>query len=89
MVTDYDCWRENEDNVGVKEIVKTLLENADKAKSLIKAFVEEFKINRPNYIIDGVDNVLDSAIITSNVTNPNFIEAGLDIIAKRIIDANK
>ena len=89
MVTDYDCWRENEDNVGVEEIVKTLLENADKAKNLIKAFVKEFKINRPNYIIDGVDNVLDSAIITSNVTNANFIEAGLDIIAKRIIDANK
>ncbi len=89
MVTDYDCWRENEDSVGVEDIIKNLNANADKAKLLIKSFVKEFKKNRPNYIIDGVDNVLDSAIITSNFNKQDLINLGLDAVASRILDACK
>lgn len=36
MVTDYDCWHPNHDAVTVDQIVKVLLENADKARSLVK-----------------------------------------------------
>lgn len=36
MVTDYDCWHPNHDDVTVDQIVKVLLENADKARSLVK-----------------------------------------------------
>ena len=88
MVTDYDCWRENEENVGVDEIIKTLLNNADKARLLIKSFVKVFRENRPNDIIDGIDNVLDTAIITSNVSKNDLIQSGLDGIASRLINAS-
>jgi 5'-methylthioadenosine phosphorylase len=37
MVTDYDCWHPNHDDVTVDAIVKVLLENADKARSLVKS----------------------------------------------------
>jgi len=37
MVTDYDCWHPDHDNVSVEAIIKVLLSNADKAGSLIKA----------------------------------------------------
>ena len=36
MVTDYDCWHPQHDDVTVEAIVKVLLENADKARSLVR-----------------------------------------------------
>ncbi|MDO8595508.1 MAG: S-methyl-5'-thioadenosine phosphorylase, partial [Sulfuricaulis sp.] len=36
MVTDYDCWHPNHDDVTVDAIIKVLLANADKARTLIK-----------------------------------------------------
>jgi 5'-methylthioadenosine phosphorylase len=36
MVTDYDCWHPDHDNVTVDAIVKVLLANADKARALVK-----------------------------------------------------
>jgi 5'-methylthioadenosine phosphorylase len=35
MVTDYDCWHPDHDHVSVAQIVKTLHDNAEKAKALI------------------------------------------------------
>jgi len=37
MVTDFDCWHPEHDNVTVDMIIKTLLSNSDNAKSLVKA----------------------------------------------------
>jgi len=88
MVTDYDCWRENEDSVGVDSIIKTLNKNADKAKLLIMSFIEKFRLNRPAHIIDGIDNVLDTAIITTNYKKDDLIKNGLDAVASRIINAS-
>ena len=36
MVTDFDCWHPDHDHVTVDAIVKVLLENADKARALVK-----------------------------------------------------
>ena len=36
MVTDYDCWHPDHDDVTVDQIIKVLLANADKAKTLVK-----------------------------------------------------
>ncbi|HEU0282969.1 MAG TPA: S-methyl-5'-thioadenosine phosphorylase [Gallionella sp.] len=36
MVTDYDCWHPNHDDVTVDAIVKVLLENAGKARALVR-----------------------------------------------------
>ena len=55
MVTDYDCWHETENNVDVTDIIKVLNENAENAKLLIKSFVEEYRHNRTNEMIDGID----------------------------------
>jgi len=35
MVTDYDCWKENEEPVTFEIVLKTMKENAEKVKSLI------------------------------------------------------
>ena len=36
MVTDFDCWHPDHDNVTVDAIVKVLLANADRARALVK-----------------------------------------------------
>jgi 5'-methylthioadenosine phosphorylase len=36
MVTDYDCWHPDHDNVTVDAIIKVLLDNADRARALVK-----------------------------------------------------
>ena len=87
MVTDYDCWHETEENVDVTDIIKVLNANAENAKLLIKSFVEEYKQSRTNEIIDGVDNVLDTAILTQNLSKEDFMKCGLDAVAARIINA--
>ena len=35
MVTDYDCWKENEEPVTYEMVLRTMKENAEKVKSLI------------------------------------------------------
>ena len=39
MVTDYDCWHPNHDDVTVEAIIKVLTENADRARTLIRHVV--------------------------------------------------
>ena len=37
MITDYDCWHPNYDNVEVSNVIKTLNDNATKAKRFMLA----------------------------------------------------
>ena len=41
MVTDYDCWHPDHENVDVQQVIKVLLGNATKAKSMIKNLIED------------------------------------------------
>ena len=62
MVTDYDCWHPDHENVDVQQVIKVLLENASKAKEMIKDIIE----NYTKYIDDKdpATKCLDIAIIT-------------------------
>jgi len=35
MVTDFDCWHPDHEDVSVEQVIKVLVGNAEKAKSLI------------------------------------------------------
>ena len=62
MVTDYDCWHPDHENVDVQSVIKVLLSNAQNAKNMVKAIIENFEDH-----IDPKDpatNCLDVAIIT-------------------------
>ena len=62
MVTDYDCWHEDHDDVSVDQVIKTLIGNADNARKMIVEVVKSFEGH-----IDPKDpaiNCLDTAIIT-------------------------
>ena len=63
MITDFDCWHPDHDSVDVQQVIKVLLDNAEKAKSMIKNIIDNFE----NYINpkDPTNNCLDVAIITA------------------------
>ncbi len=62
MVTDYDCWHEDHEDVSVDQVIKTLIGNADNAKKMIVEVVKNFE----DYIDpkDPANNCLDTALIT-------------------------
>ena len=63
MVTDFDCWHPDHENVDVEKVIKVLLGNADNAKLMIKNLIDNFEDHiDPN---DPATNCLDVAIITA------------------------
>ena len=62
MVTDYDCWHPDHDEVDVSMVVKTLMKNAANAQNMIKEIIKTFK----DYSVekDPANDCLDVAIIT-------------------------
>ena len=60
LVTDYDCWHPDHDQVTVELIVQNLLHNAETAQRVVKALVERLPEDRTC----GCVTALKSAIIT-------------------------
>ena len=83
MVTDYDCWHPDHDNVDVQKVIKVLLDNATKAKDMIKNLIDNFeKSIDPN---DPTNNCLDVAIITSPEKRTKKTKNKLKHIAGRVL----
>ncbi len=84
MVTDYDCWHPEHENVDVQQVIKVLLSNATKAKSMIKNLIENFE----NYIDpkDPTNNCLDVAIITAPEKRTKKTINKLKNIAGRVLN---
>ena len=84
MVTDFDCWHHEHDNVDVAQIIKVLSENAEKAKIMIKNLIENYEQHiDPN---DPTNVCLDNAIITSPEKRTKETINKLRIIAGRVLD---
>ena len=84
MVTDYDCWHPDHENVDVQQVIKVLLNNASKAKSMIKNLIENFENHiDPN---DPTNNCLDVAIITAPEKRSQKTKNKLKTVAGRVLN---
>tara|TARA_Y100000991_G_scaffold120807_1_gene91112 strand:- start:60 stop:500 length:441 start_codon:yes stop_codon:yes gene_type:complete len=83
MVTDFDCWHQDHDNVEVTDIIKTLTANAASAKSLIKALCAFADASR-KVCSDGCDRALEHAIITERTRISKDERRRLQHIAGRV-----
>ena len=84
MITDYDCWHPDHENVDVKQVIKVLLENATKAKNMIKNLIDNFENHiDPN---DPTNNCLDVAIITAPEKRSQKTKDKLKNIAGRVLN---
>jgi len=84
MVTDYDCWHPDHENVDVQKVIKVLLSNAAKAKNMIKNLIDNFE----NYIDpnDPTNNCLDVAIITAPDKRSKKTIEKLNTVAGRVLN---
>ncbi len=84
MVTDYDCWHPDHENVDVQQVIKVLLDNTSKAKSMIKNLIVNFESHvDPN---DPTNNCLDVAIITSPEKRSKKTKEKLNTVAGRVLN---
>ena len=87
MVTDYDCWHPDHDNVEVGDIIRVLVSNAGKARDLVRAVVPMFG-DRPATCPHGCDRALETALITAPEARDPAMLAKLDAVAGRVLAAS-
>jgi 5'-methylthioadenosine phosphorylase len=84
MVTDYDCWHPDHEEVDVAMVIKTLQKNASNAQDMIKEIIKTFK----DYSVDKdpTNNCLDVAIITDPKLRSKKTIKKLNYIAGRVFN---
>lgn len=86
MVTDYDCWHPNHDDVTIDAIIKVLLANADNARSLIKKVALRLQ-GDGKAAACGCRSALEHALITApEARDPEMIKR-LDAVAGRLLNS--
>jgi 5'-methylthioadenosine phosphorylase len=84
MVTDFDCWHPDHDHVTVDAIVKVLLANADKARSMVKTVAPRLfgDSSAPGC---SCRSALEHALITApEARDPQLVQR-LDAVAGRVL----
>jgi 5'-methylthioadenosine phosphorylase len=85
MVTDYDCWHPDHDDVTVDQIIKVLLGNADKARSLVKHVVPKLGADA-SACACSCRSALEHALITApEARDPQQVKY-LDAVAGRLLN---
>jgi 5'-methylthioadenosine phosphorylase len=84
MVTDYDCWHPDHDHVTVEAIVKVLMDNADKARALVRTVAPRLK-DRAAACPQGCHTALSTALITAPEKRDPALVAKLDAVAGRVL----
>ena len=84
MVTDYDCWHPDHDEVDVAMVIQTLTKNALNAQNMIKEVVRTYKDFSAEK--DSTNNCLDNAIITDPKLRTKKTIKKLKYIAGRILN---
>jgi len=86
MVTDYDCWHADHEEVDVSMVIQTLIKNATNAQNMIKEVIKTFK----DFSVDKdpANNCLDVAIITDPKFRSKKTKKKLSHIAGRVLKNN-
>ena len=86
MVTDFDCWHPDHENVTIEAVIKVMFENADNAKSLVKnvAPIIDADKNSENC---GCKFSLENAIITSPKMRDKNLVKKLEAVAGRLLNS--
>ena len=83
MITDFDCWHPDHDNVDVKQIIETLSQNSSNAKKVVKNLIIDFEKFIDTQ--DPTNNCLDFAIITAPEKRSKKTKDKLKNVAGRVL----
>ena len=84
MVTDYDCWHEDHDNVTVEAVIQVVNDNAAHARDLVIALAGSFGGER-GPCEGGCDRALENAVMTAPDARDGGLAAKLDAVAGRVL----
>jgi 5'-methylthioadenosine phosphorylase len=84
MVTDYDCWHPDHDNVQVTDIIRVLTSNAEHARSLVAKVVPTLG-ERSGACPEGCDTALDHALITAPEARDPELLRKLEALLGRVL----
>lgn len=84
MVTDFDCWHPDHDNVTVEAVVKIMTSNAAKARALVKRVAPKLGPDRKPSPLK-IETCLDTALITALEKRDPAMIAKLDAVAGRVL----
>lgn len=82
MVTDYDCWRHNEEGVEVAAVIAQLTANAETARTMVSNLAGLLPSVRPS---SPIDTVLDFAIVTAPDARDPGVLTKLDAVCGRVL----
>ncbi len=82
FITDYDCWKESEEEVSVELVIQNLQKNIENAKKLIKETVTLLPEERNC----ACHNALKDAIISDKSLIPPKVKEELSIIIKKYLE---
>jgi 5'-methylthioadenosine phosphorylase len=85
MVTDYDCWHPQHEDVTVEAIIKVLLANAEKARTLVKLVAPKVKQDHAAAAC-GCRTALSHALITAPEARDPELLRRLDAVAGRVLN---
>jgi 5'-methylthioadenosine phosphorylase len=88
MVTDYDCWHPNHDDVTVDAVIKVLLANAENARSLIRKAAPRLQRDRAAEKC-GCRSALEHALITAPEARDARMAKRLAAVAGRVLKTKR
>jgi 5'-methylthioadenosine phosphorylase len=83
MVTDYDCWHPDHDDVDVASVIKVVYANAHAAARLLARLLHDFPPEHEPCPV-GSDRALDDAILTAPAARDPALMKKLEAIMQRI-----
>ena len=83
MVTDFDCWHPDHDEVDVAAVIKVVHENAAKAGKLLARLISDFPKEHEACPV-GSDRALENAIMTAPAMRDPDLLKKLDAILARV-----
>src|SRR5437016_4666512 len=84
MVTDFDCWHPDHDDVTVDAVIKVLLENAEHARALINEVIPKIRSDK-SAASCVCRKALDHALITAPDKRDPSLSKRLDAVAGRVL----
>lgn len=85
MVTDYDCWREEDEAVSVEAVLAVLQGNSARARDTLIKLAEKLSGTERTPSPQNIEHALDFAIITAPEARDPAILAKLSAIAGRVL----
>lgn len=85
LVTDYDCWKVDEEAVTVEAVMDNLRRNAASARRLLRTALLSDALVAPRTC--GCARALDTAVLTPPQAIPDTVRQRLDLLLRRYLDA--